>query len=418
MKTSRPTTRWITVTTLVFILAIVLAFTAGQFVRSEHSQAIENAGITPPVTTVVEEKTLTMTTPTATGTVSVGRTWPLHVPTGEYENSVVTDVAVEPGTRISSGTVLGRVSGRPIIVLNLPFTLYRDLGEGDTGNDVRALQESLRALSLYSGTADGVYGAGTAQAVAALYRNNGLVPPEAPSVPVEGSSVVADTGQQADAGEQTKDGEQTEASPDDAADRADSATSQQATSRPGLTPVRMSEIATIPEASATIDSVASIGDQVGTDVPFAVLRGGSTTVTARIGAGSLDVFPAGASVSVAPQTDSRIQVVGTVVSVSEFRTSNPDVEGSIPGYDITIELPDDEALVDGSAVTVTGEVSASTTSGLAVPVTALREQENSTYLLLTDGTKVAVEVRLVADGFALVEGDVAAGDTVEIAVEP
>lgn len=379
MKNSRRATRWITVISLVLILAIALAFAAGQLVRSERSQAIENAGVTPTVTAVVEEKTLTKTVPTAAGTVSVGKTWALHVANGDYENSVVTDLTVEAGTRISSGTVLGRVSGRPIIVLNLPFTLYRDLGEGDSGDDVRALQDSLSSLSLYSGTVDGVYGAGTAQAVATLYRNNGLVPPEVGDAPLE------------------------------------STPSEQVGS---LTPVRMSEIATIPEAYATIDSVASIGDQVGTDVPFAVLRSGSTTVTARIGAGSQDVFPVGATVSVSPQTDSRIQVAGTVASMSEFRTSDPDVEGSIPGYDITIELPDDEALTDGSTVTVMGEEDASTTTGLAVPVTALREQDNSTYVLLTDGTKATVEVSLVADGFALVEGDVTAGDTVEIAVEP
>lgn len=100
MSASRRTTRWITVTVLIFVLAIGLAFAAGQFIRSDHSQAIENAGITPTVTAVVEEKTLTVAMPTATGTVSVGRTWPLHVSSGEFENSVVTHVAVELDTQI------------------------------------------------------------------------------------------------------------------------------------------------------------------------------------------------------------------------------------------------------------------------------------------------------------------------------
>lgn len=383
MSASRRNTRWITVTALVFVLAIGLAFAAGQFIRSDHSQAIENAGITPTVTAVVEEKTLTVAVPTATGTVSVGRTWPLHVSSGEFENSVVTHVAVELDTQISSGNVLGRVSGRPVIVLNLPFSLYRDITDGDVGDDVRALQEALKSLSLYTGEVDGVYGASTAQAVTALYRNNGLVPPSSPDMETESTSA-----------------------------------SQPVSSQPGLAPVRMSEIVAIPEMTATINSIASIGDVANMEVPFAVLRSGPSTVTARIGAGSQDVFPEGVPVTVSLQTDSRINVAGTVVSVSEFRTTDPDVEGSIPGYDITIEIPDDDALTDGTVVTVTGEESAGTATGLTLPVTAIREQDGRTYVVLSDETRVPVEVILVSDGFALIEGDLVAGDMVGIAVEP
>ncbi len=52
----------------------------------------------------------------------------------------------------------------------------RTLEIGSRGDDVKAVQNGLKKLGLLSGTADGIYGNGTANAVAAFQRREGLTP--------------------------------------------------------------------------------------------------------------------------------------------------------------------------------------------------------------------------------------------------
>ena len=46
------------------------------------------------------------------------------------------------------------------------LTFNRELKQGDEGEDVRALQERLKALGYYAGTADGLFGPDTGEALA------------------------------------------------------------------------------------------------------------------------------------------------------------------------------------------------------------------------------------------------------------
>ena len=52
--------------------------------------------------------------------------------------------------------------------------VYTTLREGDTGNNVKRLQQKLKDLGYYSGTVDGVYGSGTVTAVKSFQAMNGL----------------------------------------------------------------------------------------------------------------------------------------------------------------------------------------------------------------------------------------------------
>ena len=51
----------------------------------------------------------------------------------------------------------------------------RELKQGDEGEDVRALQERLKVLGYYAGTADGLFGLDTQEALAEFQRQNGLL---------------------------------------------------------------------------------------------------------------------------------------------------------------------------------------------------------------------------------------------------
>ena len=89
---------------------------------------------------------------------------------------VVTSTPVGAGTDVHAGDVVLEINGLPLFVLPGAFPFYRDLAVGDTGRDVRQLQEGLNAAG-YHVNADGVFGPGTATAVERLYKANGYVAP-------------------------------------------------------------------------------------------------------------------------------------------------------------------------------------------------------------------------------------------------
>lgn len=93
----------------------------------------------------------------ATGTVS--------------ESRCVVGQAVESGTRLLS------VDGAPVIALHVDVPLYREIGAGDTGGDVLALQQELARLG-YNAEGDGVYGWRTAAGVSQMFGQAGEHSPD------------------------------------------------------------------------------------------------------------------------------------------------------------------------------------------------------------------------------------------------
>lgn len=61
-------------------------------------------------------------------------------------DGIVTTSACEAGGAVSSGDVLVTIDAVPVIALRTEYPLYRDLSAGETGPDVRAVQEALVAL--------------------------------------------------------------------------------------------------------------------------------------------------------------------------------------------------------------------------------------------------------------------------------
>ncbi|WP_221421067.1 peptidoglycan-binding domain-containing protein [Brachybacterium aquaticum] len=75
---------------------------------------------------------------------------------------------------IEPGDILYRVDHVPVRAVAGTVPFYRDLGRGDSGDDVAQLQETLRALDLLSGPSDGEFGPATRDAVRDWQESLGL----------------------------------------------------------------------------------------------------------------------------------------------------------------------------------------------------------------------------------------------------
>ena len=88
-------------------------------------------------------------------------------------SGILTRSSCQPGGVVASGTTPWAVDGRPVLALATSEPMYRDLGPGAKGTDVRALQRELKRLG-YAVGVDGSYGPETAQVVSTLRARGGL----------------------------------------------------------------------------------------------------------------------------------------------------------------------------------------------------------------------------------------------------
>lgn len=83
---------------------------------------------------------------------------------------VVTRIFFPKGSTPVPGSVIVEVAGRPLFVFQGTVPAYRNLSEGESGTDVAQLQAGLQSLGYSTGgDTSGVFGPGTASAVAAYY---------------------------------------------------------------------------------------------------------------------------------------------------------------------------------------------------------------------------------------------------------
>ncbi|CAN5463087.1 hypothetical protein BH09ACT4_BH09ACT4_03110 [soil metagenome] len=144
-----------------------------------ESPAQQEASATaPPPGDVTAEVTLGPLADTITVSVDVGRASEVQVLIAAAgERAVVTGRPVADGGRVRLGRPVLEVNGRPLILITGKFPMYRDLTEGDEGPDVRQLQKALVAAG-FRVTVDGRFGAGTTQAIGAMYRHLGYPAPD------------------------------------------------------------------------------------------------------------------------------------------------------------------------------------------------------------------------------------------------
>lgn len=153
------------------------ALGAGQFIRSPQQVAAEADAPEASVISVPVEYRALSETVIVRGRVEAGKVVSV-APTGVGAGGgVVTKVLVSVGDKVSAGTQVVEVSGRPVLVLPGLMPAYRDLRPGARGEDVAQLQRALRELGHgVDGDEPGVFGADTKAALAAFYRDVGYEP--------------------------------------------------------------------------------------------------------------------------------------------------------------------------------------------------------------------------------------------------
>ncbi|MEH0420362.1 peptidoglycan-binding protein [Streptomyces sp. B21-083] len=156
---------------------------AGTQVRSPaDAAAAHTAPKAGPVTVAVQRQSLTATV-VASGSVEFASPRPLALAGsvgtgassavgGEGAEQRITKAPVA-GTEVKEGDVLMAVNGRPVLALSGNVPMYRALGPGASGDDVKQLQSALRRLGFDPGSISGNYRKGTATAVANWYTSKG-----------------------------------------------------------------------------------------------------------------------------------------------------------------------------------------------------------------------------------------------------
>ena len=164
---------------LAIVGLLVLALLAASFVAGRFFQpprTADPAAVSQPIDVwAAVEQRVVDTSASFAGTVAAGKTRSVAV-TAEGP-AVVLRQTVKPGQTVRPGDVAGEVSGVTYVFLPEPLALYRDLTEGDTGEDVSSLQRALEKVGHTAGK-DGVLDARTARALRELFQEAGAPLPQ------------------------------------------------------------------------------------------------------------------------------------------------------------------------------------------------------------------------------------------------
>ncbi|MEV0787207.1 peptidoglycan-binding protein [Streptomyces sp. NPDC050423] len=176
----------------VVVVAVGLVGAGGWFAGSRmQSPADAAAAHQPPkagpVTVAVERRSLTASV-VAQGSVEFDSPQSVNLagPVGSPDSgsgasgggdSVAQRVTKAPaaGAEVQEGDVLMQVSGRPVLVLRGTVPMYRTLGPGASGEDVKQLQRALTRLGFNPGTVNGTYAQPDAAAVSSWYKSKGYL---------------------------------------------------------------------------------------------------------------------------------------------------------------------------------------------------------------------------------------------------
>ena len=160
----------------VILLATGGWVAAGQ-IKSPARIAADTAAPTPSLVTAQVQRRSLSTEVIVRGTGRYGRPQPITLPASQLKTAaqVVSEIA-KPDAVLRERSIPITVSGRPVFVLQGATPMYRDLGPGDSGEDVRQLERALVRFGYRAGRVDGRYDALTAAAVARMYRDSDHAP--------------------------------------------------------------------------------------------------------------------------------------------------------------------------------------------------------------------------------------------------
>ena len=268
----------------------------------------------------------------------------------------------KPGNVLKAGDFIGIIGADPVFVLEGPLPLYRDLNLGDNGDDVLAFQKALNSAG-YSTVQSGTVTEDTLDAVTRLHRAH------LTGVPSE-----------------------------------------------GVTSIARSNYAILPGGSHTVTAVAAVGQLISDGNPIASVETSEPYVESSVELAVANKLKAGDRVSLRTSTGS---VEGTITSIGELQ--NDPSKGAAKS--VRFSADDPSKLTPGQSASITSKGNTSTT--LAVPTTAVRQDSQGTYVLVEKGgsstatgkdapatERVNVEVLRTAGGYAAINANLSAGQKV------
>lgn len=333
------------------------------------------------------------------GVVVTAATTSLVVSAPESRIPVISQVTVPAGSEVAWCSPLLAVSGRPVFALTGVVPAYRDLTIGDTGDDVRQLQEALRSCGLYRGASDGALGPLTMAAVEQMYRSAGYV--------VDRETHAEETKPEDEASPQ---GGGSDADAADAARAGSSTTSRTTESIPW---VRAREIAFLPGPGRML-TVPVLGQSVGTD-PVATVAHHGMALRLEIPVAVRAQLSAGLPVTV---------TAGEHVFAAELPAlpEEPSVDEDTGARRYVASIPLPEAGVDLDQVTARVDIVVGDNAQYpcVVPATAVqRRADGSAYVLqvLSGSQRVDGSDEVTQETIEVSVDLIATGDG-QVAVEP
>ncbi|WP_435299112.1 peptidoglycan-binding protein [Timonella sp. A28] len=420
---SESRSRWIIVWLLVCIAVLVVVYFLGTLIGSPWEKAIENSKVQLYSTAIVEEREYGHETESLRGKVKLGNEYSV-TPTAHAENkTIVNAVLKKKGDTIRSGELIAKVSGQPLFLLHLDFPLYRSLQGGDQGDDVLEIQRELKRLGLYQGPIDGHYGPSTAESVKKLYQRAGLSLPivsDEALMAVEAAQDELEEARRTDSISGSGEGDSHERKVERAQKNLQNARMK------AVTPIKLEHFWVMPTKTATIVSLARKGTDLAAseEKPLAVLRSGEAQVTVRVDtAGAVDLKK-GTKADAKQATDAQMSWPVSVVSIGDF-TTQPDEYSGLPGRDITFTFEESDGLENEAEVSIEIKNKNNERKGLAVPLTALREENDRTYVMKLPGNssdktpaKEFITVSEINDGYAYFSSSsVQSGDVIQVGAE-
>lgn len=358
----------VTAVVLVVAALVAAAFLAGRFFQPPSTAADNEAAATPIDVWAHAEERVIDDGSSYVATVAAGRTRTVTV--AADGPAVVLRQAAEVGEMVRPGDAAGEVSGVAYVFLPEPLALYRDLTEGDRGEDVASLQRALRQTGRWTAT-DGVFGDSTARALRETFRGAGSPLPEDEPVTVGWRQFIP-----------------------------------------------------VSDDGAVVTAAATYGATLTEDRPLLELQVSAPTIR----------FTADVTQATALEKCQEVEVSGafgslhgTIAKIGEFAAAEGSERAGHPvtvAFDATAE----DAPPAGQSVTVSTTAAEDVPAVLTVPQTAVRVEGASSYVVVQvpasarEGSassapaerRVPVTVERTGGGYAAVSGDLAPGDRVKV----
>jgi hypothetical protein len=166
---------------VIALVGIVLLAGAGwvaaRQIKSPAQIAADTAAPQPSLVTAQVERRSLSTEVIVRGTGRYGKPQAISLPTSSLKTSTqVVSRVPKPDTVLHERSIALTVSGRPVFVLQGATPMHRDIGPGDSGEDVRQLERALSRFGYGPGAVDGLYDKSTAAAVARMYHASDAAP--------------------------------------------------------------------------------------------------------------------------------------------------------------------------------------------------------------------------------------------------